>query len=66
VTPFPWDAAMQFGFGVLRLSSDQFWRMTPHELASAIAGRRGPSAPPLSRDALDELMRRYPDRSTTA
>jgi len=66
VTPFPWDAAMQFGFGVLRLSSDQFWRMTPRELAAAIAGRRGPRAAPLDRTAFDELMRRYPDEGTTA
>lgn len=59
--PFPWPAAMQFGFGVLRLSPDAFWRMTPRELACAIRARRGERPPPLDRAALDELMRRFPD-----
>lgn len=63
MTPFPWAAAMQFGFGVLRLPPAAFWRMTPRELASAIAGARGGHAPPLDRGALDALMRRYPDRN---
>jgi uncharacterized phage protein (TIGR02216 family) len=62
VQPFPWAEAMQFGFGVLRLSPDAFWRMTPRELASAVVAVRGRAAPPLDRGALDELMRRYPDR----
>ncbi|AVT80766.1 rcc01693 family protein [Rhodopseudomonas palustris] len=63
MTPFPWAEAMQLGLGVLRLPPDQFWRMTPRELAAAIAGLRGGATPPLGRAALDELMRRYPDRS---
>ena len=33
MTPFPWKQAIGFGFGVLRLSPEQFWRMTPRELA---------------------------------
>ncbi|MGX7741948.1 rcc01693 family protein [Rhodopseudomonas parapalustris] len=61
MTPFPWAEAMQFGLGVLRLPPDQFWRMTPRELAAAIAGLRGGATAPLGRAALDELMRRYPD-----
>jgi uncharacterized phage protein (TIGR02216 family) len=52
---------MRFGLGVLRLPPDQFWRMTPRELAAAIAGLRGGATAPLGRAALDELMRRYPD-----
>ena len=63
MTPFPWAEAMQLGLGVLRLPPDQFWRMTPRELAAAITGLRGGTTPPLGRAALDELMRRYPDRS---
>lgn len=62
MTPFPWAEAMQLGLGVLRLPPDQFWRMTPRELAAAIAGRRGGATPPLDRAALDELMQRYPDQ----
>ncbi|MBN8963302.1 MAG: phage tail assembly chaperone [Rhizobiales bacterium] len=63
-SPFPWRAAMGFGFGVLRLSSDAFWRMTPRELAAAIAAVRGPIAAPLARTDLDDLMQRFPDRVT--
>ncbi|MFT3938222.1 rcc01693 family protein [Rhodopseudomonas sp.] len=63
MTPFPWAEAMQLGLGVLRLPPDQFWRMTPRELAAAIAGLRGGATPPLGRAAFAELMRRYPDRS---
>ena len=57
---FPWDEAMRLGFGVLRLSSREFWGLTPRELAAALGagGRRG--APP-SRNGLDEMMRRFPD-----
>ena len=45
--PFPWAHAMGFGFGVLRLSPDAFWRMTPRELAAAMrrpSGRRRAAA----------------------
>ena len=35
MTPFPWKQAIGFGLGVLRLSPDQFWRMTPRELAQS-------------------------------
>ncbi|UYO46241.1 phage tail assembly chaperone [Rhodopseudomonas palustris] len=66
MTPFPWAEAMQLGLGVLRLPPDQFWRMTPRELAAAIAGLRGGATPPLGRAALDELMRRYPDHQEQA
>ena len=58
--PFPWDEAMQFGFGVLRLAPDAFWRMTPRELAQAVIAVRG-AATPLDRGGLDALMQRFPD-----
>jgi len=53
---------MAFGLGQLRLSPSEFWAMTPRELAAAadLFGA-APHAPP-SRDALDELMRCYPDQ----
>jgi uncharacterized phage protein (TIGR02216 family) len=44
MTPFPWRDAMQLGFGVLRLSSKEFWGLTPRELAAAfeaLSGMRG-------------------------
>jgi uncharacterized phage protein (TIGR02216 family) len=59
--PFPWAEAMQFGFGVLHLSSDAFWRMTPRELAHAIAGSRGRAPPPIAREDFDALMKAFPD-----
>lgn len=58
--PFPWDEAIGFGLGVLRLSPDAFWKMTPRELALAIEAVTGRSAP-LARRQLDELMTRFPD-----
>jgi len=60
--PFPWDRALAFGFGVLRLAPGQFWRMTPRELAAAIRGLFGESEAPFDRAALDELLDRYPDQ----
>jgi uncharacterized phage protein (TIGR02216 family) len=59
--PFPWAEAMGFGFGVLRLAPDAFWRMTPRELAHAIRAVRGPAVAPLARADLDDLLARFPD-----
>jgi uncharacterized phage protein (TIGR02216 family) len=61
--PFPWNEAMAFGLGVLRLAPEQFWSMTPRELERAASGVFGrPSAPsPLARRELSDLMRRFPD-----
>jgi uncharacterized phage protein (TIGR02216 family) len=58
---FPWDEIMAFGFGRLRLSSEQFWAMTPREMAAAMAAvlPRREAAP--GRTALDALMARFPD-----
>jgi len=61
VTPFAWREAIGFGLGVLRLSSDEFWRMTPRELALAVEAAAGRPPPPLKRATLTELMTRYPD-----
>jgi uncharacterized phage protein (TIGR02216 family) len=62
MTAFPWDEAMRFGFGTLRLSAAHFWGLTPRELAAAfeaVSGRSRGGAPARSR--LDEMMERYPD-----
>lgn len=59
--PFPWDAAIGFGLGVLRLAPEAFWGMTPRELAHAVTALRGPAVAPLQRSTLAELMTRYPD-----
>lgn len=62
--PFPWHAAMGFGFGVLRLSPETFWRMTPRELAHAVRAVRGPITTPLARKDFDALLRAFPDQET--
>ncbi len=59
--PFPWDEAIGFGLGILRLSPKNFWAMTPRELAHAIRAVQGPQPEPMTRNALSELMRAYPD-----
>jgi uncharacterized phage protein (TIGR02216 family) len=59
--PFPWDEAMGFGLGILRLSPEDFWRMTPRELACAMRAVRGQIAPALGRAEFAELLKRYPD-----
>jgi uncharacterized phage protein (TIGR02216 family) len=61
MTPFPWDEAIGFALGVLRLSPEAFWRMTPRELAHAIRAVRGAPAVPPTRAEFDALLRRFPD-----
>ena len=61
MTPFPWEAAMRFGLGVLRLPPRDFWRMTPRELASAWGAVMGDRGGALGRGELDGLMERFPD-----
>ena len=53
---------MAFGLGVLRLAPDQFWRMTPRELAAALEGASG-RGPALDRATFNQLITRYPDGS---
>jgi uncharacterized phage protein (TIGR02216 family) len=62
--PFPWAEAMQFGFGVLHLSPEAFWKMTPRELAQAIIAVRGRAPAPIERGDFDALMKAFPDGST--
>ncbi|MFG1295038.1 rcc01693 family protein [Xanthobacter variabilis] len=58
---FPWDEAMGLGLGILRLPPEDFWRMTPRELAAA-AGGLAPRPPAVLRRAdLAALMARFPD-----
>jgi uncharacterized phage protein (TIGR02216 family) len=60
LSPFPWDEAIGFGLGVLKLSPDEFWRMTPRELALA-AKALNPQPGALGRTDLTQLMKRFPD-----
>ena len=62
---FPWDEAMRFGLGVLRLGADEFWKTTPRELHAAAEGVFGRANTAPTRDALAELMRAFPDARKT-
>ena len=61
MTRFPWEDAMRLGFGVLRLSSREFWGLTPRELAAAFEGVAGRRAGAPDRSELSRMMERYPD-----
>jgi uncharacterized phage protein (TIGR02216 family) len=52
---------MRFGLGRLRLSSSDFWALTPAELAAAAGAFAQPSGPPLARDGLAALLAQFPD-----
>ncbi|MEA2990405.1 MAG: hypothetical protein QOG83_3116 [Alphaproteobacteria bacterium] len=60
--PFAWTEIIGFGLGVLRLSPDAFWRMTPRELSYAIAAVAGPPGGQMARGEFDRLMALFPDR----
>ena len=57
---FDWRALMRAGMQGLRLTPDQFWRLTPAELLLML-GQAGGHAP-LNRAGLDALMAAWPDR----
>ena len=59
---FPWDEAMSFGFGVLRLAPDAFWALTPRELAAAYQSVNGDTGETLRPD-LARLLALFPDES---
>ena len=57
---------MAAGFGLLRLSPDAFWAMTPKELNAALGAFAGPAASgPLGRSDLTRLMQSFPDHRST-
>ncbi|MFK7945446.1 MAG: rcc01693 family protein [Paracoccaceae bacterium] len=60
-----WPHLMRLGLGVLRLSPDTFWTMTPIELLAALQGAGFvPIGGAMDRSALDTLMNAYPDSPT--
>lgn len=56
---FDWPALMRAGISGLRLPPDQFWALTPAELALMLGA--GGGQVPLSRGRLEELARAFPD-----
>jgi uncharacterized phage protein (TIGR02216 family) len=59
---FPFKHAMAFGLGVLRLSSRDFWTMTPHELLRAAEGHFGSPMDDIAPATLRALLNAHPDR----
>ena len=59
---FPWDDVIALGLGLLRLSSRDFWAMTPREIALAMRPYGGDEAVhPPGRETVTALMTLYPD-----
>lgn len=54
-----WAGLMRAGLRDLRLTPEQFWRLTPQELRIMLGAE--PAAPALTRARLDELARAFPD-----
>jgi len=54
---------MMFGFGVLGLSSREFWSLTPREINAALEAHRGRRTAAPSRLELTRLMSSFPDKS---
>lgn len=54
-----WGGLMRAGLCGLRLTPDQFWRLTPAELSLMLG--QADAARPMGRGALDALIARFPD-----
>jgi uncharacterized phage protein (TIGR02216 family) len=54
-----WAGLMRAGLCGLRLTPDQFWRLTPAELALMLG--QADAARPMERGRLDALIARFPD-----
>ena len=52
---------MGFGLGVLRLSSEAFWTLSPRELHAAARGLYGEGSASADRAALEAMMAAFPD-----
>ena len=58
-----WAGLMRVGLGVLRLSPEAFWAMTPREFAAATSALGGGGPGPMTRVDLDALRARFPDEA---
>lgn len=54
-----WAGLMRAGMAGLRLTPDQFWALTPAELALMLGV--APGAAPMTRSRLEALARDWPD-----
>ncbi len=62
MTAFNWPALLAAGLHGLALKPDEFWALTPAELAMML--NDASVAAPLSRSRFDELAQLYPDQSS--
>ena len=58
-----WPRLTALGLGVLRLSPESFWSLSPREFAAALRGAFGltETPDPMSRADLESLLSRHPD-----
>jgi uncharacterized phage protein (TIGR02216 family) len=57
-----WPDLMAFGFGILRLSPQAFWSLTPREIAAAArAHGAGQGTAPMTPADLAHLAAQHPD-----
>ncbi|MDH2327621.1 phage tail assembly chaperone [Cereibacter sp. SYSU M97828] len=54
-----WSGLLRAGLFALRLTPEQFWRLTPMELRIMLGAEA--ANPPLTRARLEELARAFPD-----
>ncbi len=52
---------MAIGFGLLRLSPDVFWTMTPREFERAASAMKKRGDEPMRRGEMEMLMKAFPD-----
>lgn len=57
-----WSGLMQFGFGVLGLSSTEFWSLSLPELHEAMRLHQIGRPPIMTRTRLNQLMQIHPDQ----
>jgi len=62
VSGFDWPALMRAGVQGLRLTPDQFWRLTPAELRLMLG--QGEAGAAMNRAGLEALQAAYPDKTT--
>ncbi|SFI38430.1 rcc01693 family protein [Jannaschia pohangensis] len=60
---FDWPGLMAAGMRGLGLRPEDFWALTPAELAFLLG--QGDGRLPMDRNALDELAARFPDKQET-
>lgn len=64
VTGLDWPGLMRAGLRGLGLRPDQFWALTPAELALMLGIEARPEA--MTRDRLAEIAARFPDQPSEA